>query len=62
MSAAEIAANNRAFESAIATGNVDAIAALLAPFLGLLALALAALYWRQRSGARAAERAPAGRA
>jgi uncharacterized protein (TIGR02246 family) len=31
MSAAEIAANNRAFESAIATGNVDAIAALLAP-------------------------------
>jgi uncharacterized protein (TIGR02246 family) len=31
MSAAEIATNNRAFESAIATGNVDAIAALLAP-------------------------------
>jgi len=31
MSAAEIAANNRAFENAIATGNVDAIAALLAP-------------------------------
>ena len=31
MSAAEITANNRAFESAIATGNVDAIAALLAP-------------------------------
>ncbi len=31
MSAPEITANNRAFESAIATGNVDAIAALLAP-------------------------------
>ena len=31
MSAAEIAANNRAFENAVATGNVDAIAALLAP-------------------------------
>jgi uncharacterized protein (TIGR02246 family) len=31
MSAAEIDANNRAFESAIATGNVDAIAVLLAP-------------------------------
>ena len=31
MSAAEIAANNRAFEHAVATGNIDAIAALLAP-------------------------------
>ena len=31
MSAAEIAANNRAFENAVETGNVDAIAALLAP-------------------------------
>ncbi len=31
MSAADIAANNRAFESAVAAGNVDAIAALLAP-------------------------------
>jgi uncharacterized protein (TIGR02246 family) len=31
MSAADIAANNRAFETAIATGNVGAIAALLAP-------------------------------
>jgi uncharacterized protein (TIGR02246 family) len=31
MSAAEIAANNRAFENAVAAGNVDAIAALLAP-------------------------------
>ena len=31
MSVAEIAANNRAFENAVATGNVDAIAALLAP-------------------------------
>lgn len=31
MTAATIAANNRAFENAIATGNVEAIAALLAP-------------------------------
>ena len=31
MSAAEIAANNRAFEHAVATGDIDAIAALLAP-------------------------------
>ncbi len=31
MSAAGIAANNRAFEDAVAAGNVDAIAALLAP-------------------------------
>jgi uncharacterized protein (TIGR02246 family) len=31
MSVAEIAANNRAFENAVATGNVDAIAALFAP-------------------------------
>lgn len=31
MSAAEIAANNRAFENAVEAGNVDAIAALLAP-------------------------------
>ena len=31
MSAAEIAANNRAFEKAVETGNVEAIAALLAP-------------------------------
>ena len=31
MSAAEIAANNRAFEHAVETGNVEAIAALLAP-------------------------------
>ena len=31
MSAAEIAANNRAFERAVETGEVDAIAALLAP-------------------------------
>jgi uncharacterized protein (TIGR02246 family) len=31
MSVAEIAANNRAFEKAVATGNVDAIAALFAP-------------------------------
>ncbi len=31
MSAAEIAANNRAFENAIGTGNVEAIAALLTP-------------------------------
>jgi uncharacterized protein (TIGR02246 family) len=31
MSAADIAANNRAFEKAVETGNVDAIAALLAP-------------------------------
>ncbi len=31
MSAAEIAANNRAFENAIAAGDVDAIADLLAP-------------------------------
>jgi ketosteroid isomerase-like protein len=31
MSAAEIAANNRVFEKAIATGNVAAIAVLLAP-------------------------------
>jgi uncharacterized protein (TIGR02246 family) len=31
MSAAEIAANNRTFEHAVATGNTDAIAALLAP-------------------------------
>jgi uncharacterized protein (TIGR02246 family) len=31
MSAAEIAANNRAFERAVETGDIDAIAALLAP-------------------------------
>jgi len=31
MSTAEIAANNRAFERAVETGNLDAIAALLAP-------------------------------
>jgi uncharacterized protein (TIGR02246 family) len=31
MSAAEIAANNRAFEFAVETGNLDRIAALLAP-------------------------------
>jgi uncharacterized protein (TIGR02246 family) len=31
MSVAEIAANNRAFETAVGTGNVDAIAALFAP-------------------------------
>ena len=31
MSAADIAANNRAFEKAVETGNVEAIAALLAP-------------------------------
>jgi uncharacterized protein (TIGR02246 family) len=31
MSAAEIAANNRAFENAVETGNVDAITALLTP-------------------------------
>jgi uncharacterized protein (TIGR02246 family) len=31
MSAADIAANNRAFEHAVETGNVEAIAALLAP-------------------------------
>jgi uncharacterized protein (TIGR02246 family) len=31
MSAAEIAANNRAFEDAVATGDIDAIDALLAP-------------------------------
>ena len=31
MSAADIAANNRAFENAVETGNVEAIAALLAP-------------------------------
>src|ERR1700759_1140704 len=31
MSAADIDANNRAFENAIASGNVGAIAALLAP-------------------------------
>src|SRR5271165_2200952 len=31
MSAAEIAANNRAFENAVEAGNVDAIAALFAP-------------------------------
>lgn len=31
MSAAEIAANNRAFEHAVETGDIDAIAALLAP-------------------------------
>ncbi len=31
MSAAEIAANNRAFELAVETGNLDRIAALLAP-------------------------------
>jgi hypothetical protein len=31
MSAAEIAADNRAFENAIGTGNVEAIAALLTP-------------------------------
>jgi ketosteroid isomerase-like protein len=36
MSAAEIAANNRAFEDAVATGNIDAIDALLAP--GVMAL------------------------
>ena len=31
MGAADIAANNRAFEKAVETGNVEAIAALLAP-------------------------------
>jgi uncharacterized protein (TIGR02246 family) len=31
MDAADIAANNRAFEKAVETGNVEAIAALLAP-------------------------------
>lgn len=31
MSVAEIAANNRAFEHAVETGDIDAIAALLAP-------------------------------
>ena len=31
MSATDIAANNRAFEKAVETGNVEAIAALLAP-------------------------------
>jgi uncharacterized protein (TIGR02246 family) len=31
MSAADIAVNNRAFENAVAAGNVEAIAALLAP-------------------------------
>jgi ketosteroid isomerase-like protein len=31
MSAAEIAANNRAFELAVETGNIDAIGTLLAP-------------------------------
>jgi len=36
MSAAEIAANNRAFEHAVETGNVDAIAALLAPDVMIL--------------------------
>jgi uncharacterized protein (TIGR02246 family) len=36
MSAAEIAANNRAFEHAVETGNIDAIAALLAPDVMIL--------------------------
>ena len=31
MSEADISANNRAFEKAVETGNVEAIAALLAP-------------------------------
>jgi uncharacterized protein (TIGR02246 family) len=36
MSAAEIAANNRAFEHAVETGNVEAIATLLAPDVVIL--------------------------